>query len=308
MHNRWVAICLFGSGCFFFGLSMLHLYPRESHETADYPSPRTSWSSPNSTQRDKWFAYQHKLTIQAAGYNASPNGRLILLGDSITEAWRGTSYDTPTKRAEGVPKELQAVGQDRWQRPLVLAISGDQTQHLLWRLQHGELSDAMAADPSAVFVLLIGTNNLGRGYTPDETWTGVMAVVHYLLAHSKGKLLVTGLLPRGDGPAQLPKLCPPRCRRNGEPYSSFNPAVDRVNLLVERSLGSLGSRFPSRMRFADCSHPFRVPDEAPNRSGAGAAQVRKVLMPDLLHPNKAGMHLLGRCLFANLVELEAGNT
>ena len=62
----------------------------------------------------------------------------MLLGDSITEAWRGTSYGNPSERTAGVPAVLhQTLGKQFDASPLVLAISGDQTQHLLWRLQLG---------------------------------------------------------------------------------------------------------------------------------------------------------------------------
>ena len=78
--------------------------------------------------------------------------------------------------------------------PLVLAISGDQTQHLLWRLQNGEWPSTV---PSATVVLMIGTNNLGRGHLPGETARGVMAVVYDILRRLDGasRLLVLGLLP-----------------------------------------------------------------------------------------------------------------
>ena len=37
------------------------------------------------------------------------------------------------------------------------------TQHVAWRMERGEISEPMGTDPTALFVLLIGTNNLGTG-------------------------------------------------------------------------------------------------------------------------------------------------
>lgn len=48
-------------------------------------------------------------------------------------------------------------------RAAALAISGDMTQHLLYRLEHGELPEKN--HPKAV-VILIGTNDLGYAANP----------------------------------------------------------------------------------------------------------------------------------------------
>ena len=82
---------------------------------------------------------------------------LLFVGDSITEGWL-------------------ADGRATWDReyaplhPYNLGIGGDETQHVLWRLDHGEVD---GLNPGAV-VLLIGTNNLGNaGHTPEQTAAGV---------------------------------------------------------------------------------------------------------------------------------------
>ena len=48
----------------------------------------------------------------------------------------------------------------------------------------------------------------------------------------------------GDRPDT--KLCPPRCDRAGQPYTSFGPAVRKVNALVAAAMPSLEGHFPGR--------------------------------------------------------------
>lgn len=139
------------------------------------------------------------FTARTHDFNATKSP-VVLIGDSITESWRGTSYGTPKARAKGVPEVLanSALAPPE-HSSLVLAISGDQTQHLLWRLEQGELPYALAQRKDAVFVVLIGTNNIGNGHLPLPTSKGVLAVGEWLLTHTRGFLLLVHLLPRADG-------------------------------------------------------------------------------------------------------------
>ena len=73
------------------------------------------------------------------------NYELVFIGDSITDRWRKQGLEVWNKFY--VPRHA-----------LNLGISGDRTQHVLWRLDHGELA---GLKPKAV-VLMIGTNNTGQ--------------------------------------------------------------------------------------------------------------------------------------------------
>src|SRR5580765_6752274 len=88
---------------------------------------------------------------------------LLFMGDSITDFWR-----------------RQDRGLDVWNKyfaPLKAAnfgISGDRTQHVLWREQNGELEGFKAK----CIVLMLGTNNLSTGRnTNEETIAGMKLVV-----------------------------------------------------------------------------------------------------------------------------------
>ena len=254
----------------------------QCREEPSTPSPRTRYTAKTSALQSAWTRFHEELARRAAAY-APTQKPLLLLGDSITEAWLGTSMDEDSERARGCPQVLEQKFPDY--SPLVLAISGDQTQHLLWRLQNGEWPSV----PSATVVLMIGTNNLGRGHLPGETARGVVAVVNDILRRLDGasRLVVLGLLPRGDGSRILKRLCPPRCDKQGAPYSSFMPAVSKVNSDVQQAISELNDQ---RVVYADCGAAFLD----------AAGEVRERLMPDRLHPNAEGLGLLADCIRSTL--------
>ncbi|KAK6173269.1 hypothetical protein SNE40_016751 [Patella caerulea] len=77
-------------------------------------------------------------------------------------------------------------------------IGGDQTQHILWRIQNGELEDMRPK----VVVLMVGTNN--HGHTAEQIVGGITEIVN--LIHTKqpqAQLIVMGIPPRGEKPNPL---------------------------------------------------------------------------------------------------------
>lgn len=105
---------------------------------------------------------------------------LIFLGDSITQGW------------ERAGKEVW----DKFYAPrhaVNLGIGGDRTQHVLWRLDHGNID---GISPKLA-VLMIGTNNSGSN-TPAQIADGVAAIVKKLREKlPQTKVLVLGIFPRG---------------------------------------------------------------------------------------------------------------
>uniref|UniRef100_A0A7S3S1M9 SGNH hydrolase-type esterase domain-containing protein n=1 Tax=Emiliania huxleyi TaxID=2903 RepID=A0A7S3S1M9_EMIHU len=201
-------------------------------EPADAPVLRTAWSTrlvPHNEFMGPWERCHATLVNDARAYRATGRPQIALLGDSITESWRGTGLCRKLGRCQGVPGVLQATLGARWPQPTVLGIAADHTQHLLWRLADGELSPAMASDPQLAFVVLIGTNNLGRGHTPKETVAGVVAVAGTLLNQTQGRVLLNALLPRGDGNKRKKAAPVVGSAADGSPVRSFSPLITKVN-------------------------------------------------------------------------------
>lgn len=105
---------------------------------------------------------------------------MLFLGDSITAGWFWDHNKEVWDRAFGA------------YNPANFGVGADRTEHVLWRIDHGELDHV---DPRVV-VLLIGTNNIGDA-AADIT-AGVTAVasrIHARLPHAR--LLLLGIFPRG---------------------------------------------------------------------------------------------------------------
>ncbi len=137
-----------------------------------------------------WKDRQALLNQRVA--EAGDKAQVIFIGDSITQGWEGE-------------------GKEVWARyyahrnAVNLGIGGDRTQHVLWRLDHGNLD---GLKPKAA-VLMIGTNNSnGEDNTPEQIVDGVGAIVAKLRsALPQTKVLLLAIFPRNENfTAQRGKL------------------------------------------------------------------------------------------------------
>ena len=98
-------------------------------EPADAPVLRTAWSTrlvPHNEFMGPWERCHATLVNDARAYRATGRPQIALLGDSITESWRGTGLCRKLGRCQGVPGLLQATLGARWPQPTVLGIAADQ--------------------------------------------------------------------------------------------------------------------------------------------------------------------------------------
>ena len=169
------------------------------------------------------------------------NVDLLMIGDSITHGWEGGGKEVWKKYYE----KRNAVN---------LGIGGDQTQHVLWRLENGNIDGIQPK----LAVLMIGTNNVGTG-NPQEIAAGVQAIVDKLRTKlPQTKVLVLAIFPRG----------------------ADTKARDRqVNSKANEIIAKLAD--DKDVFFLDIGPKFLDKD----------GKLPRDIMPDLLHPNAKGYQI-----------------
>jgi len=220
-----------------------------AENTATNPVPRDA----------KWIARHEGFVKQAQQGGID----LLFMGDSITDFWRNrgsnvwNTYYAPLHAAN-------------------FGISADRTQHVLWRIEHGELD---GIHPKVV-VLMIGTNNTGKEQdhqtirnTPPQVIEGVTAVVHEIQAKlPETKILLLAIFPRSQ---------------RGEP---IRDEIKQINL----SIAQLDDG--KSVTFLDIGPKFLEPDGALSRE----------IMPDLLHPSEKGYKIWAEAMQPTLNRLMNG--
>lgn len=144
--------------------------------SAQVAAPAHSAVTPEPRQ-DEWWQKRHQSMNERV---AKGNVDLLLIGDSITHGWEGAG--------KGVWEEFYGK-----RNAVNLGIGGDRTQHVLWRLQNGNID---GISPKLA-VIMIGTNNSGSN-KPEEIADGIVAIVDLLREKlPEMKILVLGIFPRG---------------------------------------------------------------------------------------------------------------
>ena len=205
----------------------------------------------------QWWMPRHEEKLQEvrALLARGVQPQVVFIGDSITQNWGGAGrpvWDEYYKQYEA----------------LQLGFSGDRTENVLWRLQHGEV-DGLSP---RVVVLLVGTNNTGhRREDPATTAAGVRRVVDELRQRMPdAKVLLLAVFPRDEHPDAL---------------------LRTINDQVNTRIASLDDG--RHVFFLDIGKDLTAPD----------GSLSKTLMPDFLHPNEAGYRLWARSMQPTLQRL-----
>jgi lysophospholipase L1-like esterase len=110
--------------------------------------------------------------------------RVLFFGDSLTERFATDAPELWHRHME--PRGVLNAG-----------VSGDRTEHLLWRLQHGNLD----GPPPAGVMVLIGTNDLTHDRSPEIVAEGVRSDLLYLRQRlPAARIGLLGLWPRAMWP------------------------------------------------------------------------------------------------------------
>ncbi len=205
-------------------------------------------TEPEARENDFWTKL-HKSFLDRA---AQGDIDLLFLGDSITQGWNNNEV---WKRYYGARKAAN------------FGIGGDRTQHVLWRLDHGEID---GIHPK-VAVLMIGTNNIGSN-TPEEIAEGVRAIVDRLRSKlPETKILLLSVFPRGahrerkdievdqldPRPAQVNAIIKKLDDGKMVHYLDITPAFLNDDGLIPRSLmpDFLHLSLPGYRKWADAMEP-----------------------------------------------------
>lgn len=185
-------------------------------------------------RQDKWWMTRHESMNARVKQG---NVDLILIGDSITHGWESGG--------KGVWDEFYGK-----RNAVNLGIGGDRTQHVLWRLENGNID---GISPKLA-VVMIGTNN-SHDNKPEETAAGVKAIVDKLRAKlPQTKVLILAIFPRGPN--------------NDDPRRQVNVKVNEI--ISKLADGKM-------VQYLDFGQKFLKDD----------GTLTKEVMPDLLHLNAA---------------------
>lgn len=218
------------------------------------PAQKAKAANPNANDAivprprdEKWMLRHEAITKNAKLGNID----LMFLGDSITQGW---SNNEIWKKHYGARKALNA------------GIGGDRTQHVLWRLDHGNLDNIQ---PKLV-VLMIGTNNSGAN-SPEQIAEGVKAVVAKLREkRPEAKILLLAIFPRGADSQDAKR------RTNEKANAIFAKVADGKHV-----------------HFLDIGPKFLRED----------GTLDKAIMPDLLHLSKEGYRIWAEAIEEKVAEL-----
>ncbi len=207
------------------GLSVLATGNVYAHSAVEpVPRPEEGWQRRHATMNTNAMTLGEKC-------------RVIFIGDSITQGWEGEGRETWA--AYYAPRNAINLG-----------IGGDRTQHILWRLDNGNLK---SLKPKAA-VVMIGTNNSnGEDNTVEQIADGIAAIVQKLRERLPDtKVLLIPIFPRSENP------------------SAQRGKVLQVNQIVQKLADG------QHVQWVDFGHRFL----------ASNGTIPRELMPDFLHLSK----------------------
>ncbi len=199
---------------------------------------------------NKWWMDRHeKMNTRVAEGNVD----LLMIGDSITHGWEGAGKATWEKYYG----KRNAVN---------LGIGGDRTQHVIWRLQNGNIKEISPK----LAVIMIGTNNSGDN-TPEEIAEGIEAIVTLLRKElPEMKVLILAVFSRGPN--------------NDDPRRQVN---EKTNAIVEKLADA------KTVHFLNINAKFLKED----------GTLPKEIMPDLLHPKERGYAIWAEAVEPTIAKL-----
>lgn len=229
-------------------------------------APTSGWTAPDDSvnpaivpvSRTGSITNRQAQVIQRAKDNPGPCD-VVFIGDSITQGWEGAG--------KAVWERFYGA-----RRCLNFGVSGDRTEHVLWRFAHGQLD---GVQPKAA-VLMIGTNNSNNNkdgteqYSASQILEGVATIVKEIRVRLPNtKLVLLGIFPRGQ---------------------TFNHQRGKL-LQVNQALAKLADG--DMIRYVDFGSQLIEAD----------GSLAKEIMPDFLHLTEKGYTIWAQAIESQLKEI-----
>jgi beta-glucosidase len=200
----------------------------------------------------EWWMPRHNAIVERAKQG---DVDLLMIGDSITHGWESTG------------KELWAKYYAH-RKAINMGFGGDRTEHVLWRLQNGEV-DGLSPK---LAVIMIGTNNTGHHQDPaQDTARGIRLILKELQTRLPNmKILLLAVFPRG-------------AERN-DPLRILNTEINELISAYGQS---------ESIHFLTLNKLFLEEDGTLPTS----------IMPELLHPNERAYRMWAEAMEPTIQEL-----
>jgi len=179
---------------------------------------------------------------------------LLFIGDSITDFWPARGKESWAKFSD--------------YKPLDLGVSGERTEDVLFRLNHGELEGYKPK----VAVIMIGTNNIGHFKDEKPEWVaaGITKIVKTVQEKQPDtKILLLGVFPRETAAST-----------NRKKIKEINEQIAKLD-------------DGSKVKFLDIGPKFL--DEK--------GELPADIMPDKLHPTAKGYDIWYEAMWPTLSEM-----
>ena len=242
------------------------------------------FASTKPTQRvEYWQKREADIAVQLRDTEALSKVKLVFLGDSITDFWQLGDNPWVTGQLFGKQSwDESFTGASAENLALNLGISGDRTEHVLYRILPasagglGQL-DAPELQPDVIFVL-IGVNNTWAAETPvvDSVVAGIVQVVNAVHARKPdARIVLQSLIPTNDPVKNRDALLP-------------------INRRIEDLAAS--PQFSGFVSYLDLYPLF---------ANAAGQQISGYFVSDGVHPNQSGYRVWRDRLVPYLRELRA---
>jgi beta-glucosidase len=272
---RFVFFCTLAASCVVVVLTSKSEAQRQpdSKNTAVIPAPREGG----------WMKRHESFNERAKQGDVD----LVFIGDSITQGWEGAGKEA-WKKHYGNRKAMN------------LGIGGDRTQHVLWRLDNGNIDGIKPK----LAVVMIGTNNSnGNDYTADQIADGVTAIVNKLRDKlPETKILLLAVFPRGAmTDAQIEKKVKQNAKKSKKEVELTKEAIADARESTMKQRQKLAAVNQTISKLADNKSVYYL--DIGSKFLQSDDSLPDEVMPDYLHLSPKGYEIWAEAIEPKVSEL-----